>query len=133
MFTCLLPWIPDLNPAIGNALMNKVLGNSGKIRASLQGLVQSSRYDRPVTKRSGNRIDGRKLYRLSQGGLPHFSKRGSHKQMPNTAIHLLVDGSTSMADKAPNNPNHSLIELAMESAMALVLALEGIFRASILL
>ena len=52
---------PVLNPAVGNALMNKVLGNSGKIRASLQGLVQSSRRDRPVHKRSGNRIDGRKL------------------------------------------------------------------------
>ncbi len=116
---------PDLNPAIGNALMNKVLGNSGKIRASLQGLVQSSRYDRPVNKRSGNRIDGRKLSRLVQGDSRIFERR-SHKQAPNTAIHLLVDGSTSMADRAPNNPNHSLIELAMESAMALALALEGI-------
>ncbi|NOS74916.1 MAG: VWA domain-containing protein, partial [Methyloglobulus sp.] len=116
---------PDLNPAIGNALMNKVLGNSGKIRASLQGLVQSSRCDRPVNKRSGNRIDGRRLSRLSQGDSRVF-KRRSHKQAPNTAIHLLVDGSTSMADRAPNNPNHSLIELAMESAMALALALEGI-------
>jgi len=116
---------PDLNPAIGNALMNKVLGNSGKIRASLQGLVQSSRCDRPLNKRSGNRIDGRKLSRLVQGDSRIFERR-SHKQAPNTAIHLLVDGSTSMADRAPNNPNHSLIELAMESAMALALALEGI-------
>jgi len=116
---------PDLNPTVGNALMNKVLGNSGKIRASLQGLVQSSRYDRPVNKRSGNRIDGRKLSRLVQGDSRVFERR-NHKQAPNTAIHLLVDGSTSMADRAPNNPNHSLIELAMESAMALALALEGI-------
>ena len=116
---------PNLNPTVGNALMNKVLGNSGKIRASLQGLVQSSRYDRPVNKRSGNRIDGRKLSRLVQGDSRVFERR-NHKQAPNTAIHLLVDGSTSMADRAPNNPNHSLIELAMESAMALALALEGI-------
>ncbi len=116
---------PDLNPTVGNALMNKVLGNSGKIRASLQGLVQSSRYDRPVNKRSGNRIDGRKLSRLVQGDSRVFERR-NHKQAPNTAIHLLVDGSTSMADRVPNNPNHSLIELAMESAMALALALEGI-------
>lgn len=115
----------DLNPAIGNALMNKVLGNSGKIRASLQGLVQSSRCDRPVTKRSGNRIDARKLYRLSQGDSRIFERR-NHKQAPNTAIHLLVDGSTSMGDSAPNNRNHSLMELAIESAMALALALEGI-------
>lgn len=116
---------PDLNPAIGNALMNKVLGNSGKIRASLQGLVQSSRCDRPVNKRSGNRIDGRRLSRLIQGDSRVFERR-SHKQAPNTAIHLLVDGSTSMGDSAPNNRNHSLMELAIESAMALALALEGI-------
>ena len=116
---------PDLNPAIGNALMNNVLGNSGKIRASLQGLVQSSRHDRPVNKRSGNHIDGRRLSRLIQGDSRVFERR-SHKQAPNTAIHLLVDGSTSMADSAPNNRNHSLIKLAMESAMALALALEGI-------
>ena len=101
---------PDLNPAIGNALINKVLGNSGKIRASLQGLVQSSRYDRPVNKRSGNRIDGRKLSRLIQGDSRVFERR-SHKRAPNTAIHLLVDGSCSMADSAPNNRNHSLINL----------------------
>jgi len=116
---------PNLNPAISNALMNKVLGNSGKICASLQGLVQSSRCDRPVNKRSGNRIDGRRLSRLIQGDSRVFERR-SHKQAPNTAIHLLVDGSTSMADRAPNKPFPSLIDLAMESALALALALEGI-------
>jgi hypothetical protein len=55
---------PDRNCSVGNDLMNKVLSDSGKIRASLQGLVQSSRCDRSVNKRSGNRIDGRKLSRL---------------------------------------------------------------------
>ena len=116
---------PVLNPAVGNALMNKVLGNSGKIRASLQGLVQSSRRDRPVHKRSGTRIDGRKLSRLSQGDSRVFERR-SHKQAPNTAIDLLVDGSTSMADIYSLNPKQSLMDLAIESAMALALALEGI-------
>jgi len=115
---------PVLNPTVGNALMNKVLGNSGKIRASLQGLVQSSRCDRPVHKRSGNRIDGRKLSRLSQGDSRVFERR-SHKQAPNTAIDLLVDGSTSMGDLAPGSV-FSLMNLAMESALALALALEGI-------
>ena len=116
---------PVLNPAVGNALMNKVLDNSGKIRASLQGLVQSSRRDRPVHKRSGNRIDGRKLSRLSQGDSRIFERR-SHKRAPNTAMDLLVDGSTSMADIYSLNPKQSLMDLAIESAMALALALEGI-------
>ena len=116
---------PLLNPALGNALMNKVLGNSGKIRASLQGIVQSSRRDRPVHKRSGNRIDGRKLPRLSQGDSRVFERR-IHKASPNTAIHLLVDGSPSMSQPCSHQPNKSLIDLAIESAMALALALEGI-------
>lgn len=117
---------PTRNPAMGNALIDKVLNDSGKIRASLQGLVQSSRCDRPVNKRSGNRIDGRKLTRLIQGDSRVFERR-NHRQAPNTAIHLLVDGSVSMdAVYDPNNPTHRRINLAMESAVALALALEGI-------
>ena len=117
---------PTRNSVIGNALINRVLNESGKIRASLQGLVQSSRYDRPVNKRSGNRIDGRKLSRLVQGDSRIFERRHLHR-VPNTAIHLLVDSSGSMNGVYdPNKPSHRLINLAMESAVALALALEGI-------
>ena len=117
---------PTRNPSIGNALISRVLNESGKIRASLQGLVQSSRYDRPVNKRSGNRIDGRKLTRLMQGDSRVFERR-KHHQAPNTAIHLLVDGSGSMNGLYDQSkPNHRMIHLAMESAVALALALEGI-------
>lgn len=117
---------PTRNPSIGNALISRVLNESGKIRASLQGLVQSSRYDRPVNKRSGNRIDGRKLTRLMQGDSRVFERR-QHHQAPNTAIHLLVDGSGSMNGLYDQSkPNHRMINLAMESAVALALALEGI-------
>lgn len=116
---------PNRNSSVGNDLMNKVLSDSGKIRASLQGLVQSSRYDRPVNKRSGNRIDGRKLSRLIQGDARVFERR-SHMQAPNTAIHLLVDCSGSMNAIYSTDSNRRLIQLAIESAMALALALEGI-------
>lgn len=116
---------PHRNSSVGNDLMNKVLSDSGKIRASLQGLVQSSRYDRPLNKRSGNRIDGRKLSRLIQGDARIFERR-SHKQAPNTAIHLLVDCSGSMNGIYSTDSNRRLIQLAIESAMALALALEGI-------
>ena len=116
---------PNRNPTIGNALLNRVLNESGKIRASLQGLVQSSRYDRSVNKRSGNRIDGRRLSRLMQGDSRIFERR-HHHPAPNTAIHLLVDASGSMnAIYDPTHP-HRLIHLAMESAVALALALEDI-------
>jgi len=104
---------PTRNPSIGNALISRVLNESGKIRASLQGLVQSSRYDRPVNKRSGNRIDGRKLTRLMQGDSRVFERR-KHHQAPNTAIHLLVDGSGSMNGLYDQSkPNHRMIHLAM--------------------
>lgn len=116
---------PNRNPSIGNAILNRALSESGKIRASLQGLIQSSRYDRPVNKRSGNRIDGRKLVRLSQGDSRVFERR-THKQAPNTALHLLVDASGSMNGCYDHSKGLRLIDLAMDSAVALALALEGI-------
>jgi cobaltochelatase CobT len=120
-----LPMDPNRNPSMGNALLTRVLTESGKIRASLQGLVQSSRCECPVTKRSGNRIDGRKLSRLVQGDSRVFVRR-HHVKAPNTAIHLLVDSSGSMNNLYDQNSRHRLIDIAMESGMALALALEGI-------
>ncbi|MBF6650010.1 VWA domain-containing protein [Methylobacter sp. BlB1] len=116
---------PSRNPAVGNAVLNKVLSHSGKIRASLQGLVQSSRYDRPVAKRSGNRIVGGKLSRLVQGDTRVFERRFHHRA-PNTAIHLLIDGSGSMSGVHDQQSKSRLIDIAIESSVALALALEGI-------
>ncbi|WP_020563033.1 VWA domain-containing protein [Methylosarcina fibrata] len=116
---------PNRNPSIGNAILNRALSESGKIRASLQGLIQSSRYERPVNKRSGNRIDGRKLVRLSQGDSRVFERR-AHKQAPNTALHLLVDASGSMNNRINQTSPITLAHVAMDSAVALALALEGI-------
>ena len=116
---------PNRNPSTGNAILSRALSESGKIRASLQGLIQSSRYDRPVNKRSGNRIDGRKLVRLSQGDSRVFERR-THKQAPNTALHLLVDASGSMNNSISQNSPITLAHIAIDSAVALALALEGI-------
>jgi cobaltochelatase CobT len=116
---------PNRNPSTGNAILSRALSESGKIRASLQGLIQSSRYERPVNKRFGNRIDGRKLVRLSQGDSRVFERR-THKQAPNTALHLLVDASGSMNNRISQNSPITLAHIAMDSAVALALALEGI-------
>lgn len=113
------------NPSVGNEILNRALSESGKIRASLQGLIQSSRYERPGNKRSGNRIDGRKLVRLPQGDSRVFERR-THKQAPNTALHLLVDASGSMNNRISQNSPITLAHIAMDSAVALALALEGI-------
>jgi cobaltochelatase CobT len=114
---------PHKNAVIGNAMLNKVLNESGKLRASLQGLVQANQNERPVNKTSGNRIDGRKLSRLAHGD-PRVFERRTHKRKPNTAIHLLVDGSVSMAKAISQGIR--LIDVAAESAMGVALALEGI-------
>ena len=116
---------PSRNQAIGNAVLSRVLNHSGKIRASLQGLVQSSQHDRPVAKRSGNRIVGKKLSRLVQGDSRVFERR-YHRRAPNTAIHLLVDGSGSMNGVYDQQSKLRLIDIAIESSVALALALEGI-------
>lgn len=116
---------PNRNVSTGNAILSRAISESGKIRASLQGLIQSSRYERPVNKRSGNRIDGRKLVRLSQGDSRIFERR-THKQAPNTALHLLVDASGSMNNRVSQNSTITLAHIAMDSAVALALALEGI-------
>jgi cobaltochelatase CobT len=116
---------PNRNLSIGHGILSRALSESGKIRASLQGLIQSSRYDRPVVKRSGSRIDGRKLVRLSQGDSRVFERR-THKQAPNTALHLLVDASGSMNNRINQTSPITLAQVAMDSAVALALALEGI-------
>lgn len=116
---------PERDISVGNALLSEVLNDSGKIRASLQGLVQASQCNRSVNKRSGNRIDGRKLSRLVQGDSRVF-QRTTHKVAPNTAMHVLVDGSGSMDRLINPTSEYTLMNLAIKSAMALALALEGI-------
>lgn len=115
---------PKRHEVAGQALLDKVLVESGKLRASLQGLVQASQNRRPVHKASGNRIDGRKLSRLTTGDARVFV-RNQAKRSPNTAIHLLVDGSGSMFS-IPDDKNLRPINLAMEAAMALALAMDAI-------
>lgn len=115
---------PVLKPIDGNKLMSKVITESAKLKTSLQGLVQASRRVRIVHKYFGNRVDGRKLSRLYQGDSRVFEHR-NNKKAPNTAIHLLLDGSTSMGDRPPGC-DFPLMDLAIESALALTLALEGI-------
>ncbi len=111
----------------GLALLDKSARESGRIRATLQGLVQSSRLRKPVHKRSGHRMDGNRLYRIATGDARIFD-RCSHQSAPNTAVHVLVDRSPSMKAVVIHDQKvmGSRIELAWEASMALALALEGI-------
>jgi cobaltochelatase CobT len=116
---------PVRNDWVGATVLTKALAESGKIRASLQGLVQASRLDRPVHKRYGHRLEGRKLARLSLGDGRLFIHR-HHRQAPNTAIHLLLDASRSMRDSSAASANQPFIEVAIDAVVTLALALEGI-------
>jgi cobaltochelatase CobT len=118
---------PPRNLQGGLALLDRSAGESGRIRATLQGLVQSSRLRKPVRKRSGHRVDGNRLYRIATGDARVFERR-SQQAAPNTAVHLLVDRSPSMKAMVIHEQKVMglRIDLVWEASMALALALEGI-------
>jgi cobaltochelatase CobT len=119
---------PRRDEAMGLTLHRKVLGESGKIRAALQGVVQSHRRNWPIRKRCGQRIDSGQLHRLPAGETRVFLRQ-AHKVNPNTAIHLLIDRSDSMGYQAHDMAGRAMgarMPLALDASMALALALEGI-------
>lgn len=119
---------PEGEEAAGLALLRRVQSESVRIRATLQGLVQSHRRERPLPRRSGRRIDAGRLHRWSLGDTRLFV-RHSPKPAPNTAIHVLLDRSDSMGWQAADAQGKSMgarLPLALEATMAVALAFEGI-------
>lgn len=118
---------PTRDDGRGAELLAKSLNESGRIRATLQGLVQSIRLRKPVHKRAGNRLAGHRLFRIASGDARVFVRQ-ARQSAPNTAVHLLVDRSPSMSAPVVHQ-GVSLgrrIDLAWQAAIALALALEGI-------
>ena len=115
------------NALAGMRLLARVQAESARLNARLQGLVQASRMDRPRPVRSGRRLDPKRLHRVAVADARIFARR-VHRIAPNTAVHLLVDLSGSMhatvhrADGSQTRRASS----ALESALALALALDGI-------
>ena len=118
---------PPMDPVQGRLLLEKALRESGKLRASLQGLVQASRLSQPVTRRYGNRMDSNRLSRLGLGDSKVFRQLEVQKA-PNTAVHILIDRSPSMSAlvATEGRPVGRRIDLAWEATLALATALEGI-------
>ena len=118
---------PPMNDRVGMQLFQKVQGESGKIRAALQGLVQSHSLSRSQPSGRG-RLNGKCLHRLRLGDTNVF-QRSSVKPSPNTAIHVLLDKSESMgypvSDKQ-GQPLGNRMPIALEATLALALAFEGI-------
>jgi cobaltochelatase CobT len=116
------------NAAAGLGLLNQVQSESVKIRAALQGWVQSQSLDRSHPAGRGRRVIGRRLPQLALGD-PRVFVRRVVKPAPNTAIHLLLDKSDSMDEPVWGDKHQSVanrLSIALEASMALALAFEGI-------
>lgn len=119
---------PPLDELAGSALFSKVQSESVKIRAALQGLVQSQSLKRTQHSNRGRRIDGKCLHHLALGDSKVFLG-SSLKASPNTAIHLLVDKSESMGYQVLDRQRNQMMTrmpIALEASLALALALEGL-------
>jgi len=119
---------PPMDERAGAVLLRKVQGESGKIRAALQGIVQSQTLSRTQHARRGSRLDSKRLHRLPLGETKLFQRKQS-KVAPNTAIHLLLDNSESMGYQVADSqgqPIGSRMPIALEATLALALAFEGI-------
>jgi cobaltochelatase CobT len=119
---------PLMDERAGAFLLRKVQGESGKIRAALQGLVQSQTLNRSQHACRGRRMDGKRLHRLPLGETKLFQRKQA-KAAPNTAIHLLLDKSESMGYQVTDSQGQSIgsrLPIALEATLALALAFEGI-------
>jgi cobalamin biosynthesis protein CobT len=115
------------NALAGMRLLARVQTESARLSARLQGLVQASRMDRPRPVKRGRRLDPRRLHRVAVADERIFARR-ARRVAPNTAVHLLVDLSGSMhaiVHRRDGSPT-SRASSALESALALALALDGI-------
>ena len=115
--TPLLPSVEDYegDPALGQTRLAAVKGESAKLAARLQGLVQAHDMAKTRTARRGRALSTRHLHRAAVGDDRIF-QRTDQRMTPNTAVHLLIDLSGSMAGGADR--------IALDAAMSLALALE---------
>ncbi|NMT18067.1 VWA domain-containing protein, partial [Vibrio parahaemolyticus] len=74
-------------------------------------------------QRSGKRVDTRQLHKVVIGDTRIF-QRPEAKKRPNTAVHILVDMSSSMDSPAGNGKRRE--DIAREASLAIALALESI-------
>jgi cobaltochelatase CobT len=101
----------------GRQLLAQAKGHSAKLTTRLQGLVQAHTLTKTRTVRSGRTLSPTHLHRVAVGDSRIFVRK-DERHAPNTAVHLLVDLSGSMAGGSDG--------IALEAAMALALALEPI-------
>jgi cobalamin biosynthesis protein CobT len=111
----------------GKRLLERVQAESARLSARLQGLVQSSRMDRQRAVRRGRRLNRSRLHRIAVADERVFARK-ARRRTAFTAAHLLVDLSGSMNAPVTRASGETTLRanLALESALALALALSGI-------
>jgi cobalamin biosynthesis protein CobT len=107
----------------GRMALDRVKGQSAKLAARLQGLIETHTLERSRAGRRGRALSPSHLHRAGVGD-PRVFRIREQAIAPNTALHLLVDLSSSMSAGRD--------AIALDAAAALALALEpvkGVSRA----
>ena len=104
-------------------MLDIAASNSSRIRAEMIGFIQSQQRKSSITKRTGRSINTRHLCRIVNGDTRVFNQRAD-KQSPNTAVHILVDMSSSMMRDCGSYKTKA--DVAQEAAIAIALALDMI-------
>ena len=107
----------------GRMTLDRVKGQSAKLAARLQGLIETHTLEHSRAGRRGRSLSPTHLHRAGVGD-PRVFRIREQAIAPNTALHLLVDLSSSMSAGRD--------AIALDAAAALALALEpvkGVSRA----
>ena len=119
---------PPLKVDAGLRLLERVTGESRKMRATLQGLVQAERLTHRFPTAHGTRINTQRLARVGLGETKLFLK-SELKAAPNTALHMVLDRSYSMNTSlldVGGKPSGTRLSMTLSASLALALALEGV-------
>ena len=119
---------PPLKVDAGLRLLERVTGESRKMRATLQGLVQAERLTHRFPTAHGTRINTQRLARVGLGETKLFLK-SELKAAPNTALHMVLDRSYSMNTgllDVGGKPSGTRLSMTLSASLALALALEGV-------
>ena len=109
-----------LNSGETGTLETGILASS-VIRSRLLGLLQASRREKQWLHTKGKKVDGKRITRIASGDTRVFIQREEQKQ-PETAVHVLLDASGSMA---------SIQDIANQATVSLALAVSSIPKCDI--
>lgn len=103
--------------------LDNALAKSNRLRSRLLGLLQQHTLAKTRRSRTGKRLAVKRLADVAVGDDRCFLKK-DQKILPNAAVHLVIDRSSSMADE-------ERIEVAREAAFSLSSALDAVPKVNV--